>query len=213
MQTAHILIWWLVRVTIERVSWCEIRADWFTVVGYYLVNPFTLKKWLDKRRVWVLWSINLRKHGCTGWRSVNSVEKRQNCRDTNKPGGISFFFRNKMYVEFFFVVVIGLLFCVIPGNARGEIPNRRSICFPVCVDTFWKSPISGKIIGSRSLGSCNVQTAFAVFPWAVLCTCDTWRRSSQAREVLMSFGCDVATRCWVRSTRLFGVFYLETGQD
>lgn len=51
VQTAHILIWWPVRVTIERDSGKEIRADWFTVVRYYLVNPFTLGKWLDKRRV------------------------------------------------------------------------------------------------------------------------------------------------------------------
>lgn len=51
VQTAHILIWWPVRVTIERGSKKEITADWFTVVRYYLVNPFTLGKWLDKRRV------------------------------------------------------------------------------------------------------------------------------------------------------------------
>lgn len=42
---------WPVCVTIKRGLGREIRANWFTVVRYYLVNPFTLGKWLDKERV------------------------------------------------------------------------------------------------------------------------------------------------------------------
>lgn len=74
------------------------------------------------------------------------------------------------------------------------------------VIAFGKSPIAGTITGSGSFGSGNKQTALAVSPLAVPCSCGFGRRKgSNAGEFLTSLGCGDATGCRPDSPGCLGV--------